>query len=840
MPTGDGGPLAGVRVVDSTDEHGELGGRLLADLGADVIRVEPPGGTGSRRLPPLGPDGTSLWFAVRNTNKRSVTLDTAAADTAERDRARERLHELLAGADAWIEGHRPGTLAGAIGVDHDELRARHPHLVVVSVTDFGLTGPYRDFVGTDDVMVAMGGLLFRSGTQDRPPLLPPGSLASDATGVAAAFATLTALWQRRATGRGQHVDLSVLESVAQITDWSLPNWAAMVRAGRPYMTARSGSGLVYPIYPCADGHVRVVILSVRQWRAMREWLGDPEVVQDPHWDQLLNRMSIQEDILDPLYIELFARYTAADLAAEAQRRGIVMTPLITPSAVLTTPHFVERGTFVDAEAAPGVRGAVASGYVEVDGERAGYRHRAPAPGEHDSDVLDTPSPPPNTRPGTQAPGQERKPFAGLHVLDMGHGGVGVEAARQLGDYGADVVKLESRTYPDFIRQVGGTMMSPSFASSSRGKRSFGLDLKHPRAPEVIERLVRWADVVIENTSTGTMADLGLDHDSLLAVNPRVVMASSQLMGSSGPWKDWIGYGPSTRPAGGMTYLWNWPEGGAPPGAGVIHPDHLVGRIVALAALAALLGREAEADESGDGDAAQGRHVEVAQVETLVNLLADLFLRESLVPGSVGPEGNTSQRGAPWGVYPCASPAEERWCVVTVRDDEDWRGLRRALGDPEWARRPELDTAEGRQAARAELDEHIAAWTTERTDREVMALLQAEGVPAGFMSYPADQVDDEHYRARGYAQEVDQPGVGSMVMEGPAFTATDMDDPVGLPAPGLGEHTREICRESLGMDDAEIDDLVAAGVLEEPDPPAPAPTEAASAQVAATGEDTEDT
>ena len=847
MRTGDGGPLAGVRVVDSTDERGELGGRLLADLGADVVRVEPPGGAGSRRLPPFGPDGTSLWFAVRNTNKRGVTLDPGAGDPAERDRDRERLHDLLAGADAWIEGYRPGGLSRALGMDHDELLARHPHLVVVSVTDFGLTGPYRDFVGTDDVMVAVGGLLFRSGTQDRPPLLPPGSLASDAAGVAAAFATLTALWQRRSTGRGQHVDLSVLESVAQITDWALPNWAAMVRAGRPYMTARSGSGLVYPIYPCADGHVRLVILSTRQWRAMREWLGDPEVVQDPHWDQLLNRMSIQEDILDPLYNELFAKYTAADLAAEAQRRGIVMTPVITPSAVLTTPHFVERGTFVEAEAAPGVRGKVASGYVEVDGERAGYRHRAPAPGEHTSDVLDAPNATSGPRP-TPAPGSEarargqqghgdRKPFAGLHVLDFGHGGVGVEAARQLGDYGADVVKVESHTYPDFIRQVGGTLMSPSFASSSRGKRSFGIDVKHPKAREVIERLVRWADVVIENTSTGTMADLGLDHDSLKAVNPRVVMASSQLMGSSGPWKDWIGYGPSTRPAGGMTYLWNWPEGGTPPGAGVIHPDHIVGRVVAVAALAALLGRERAADAGGD---ATGHHVEVAQVETLVNLLGDLFLRESLEPGSVRPEGNTSQRGAPWGVYPCASPEEERWCVITVRDDEDWRGLRRALGDPEWARRPELDTADGRQAARAELDEHLAAWTAGRSDREVMALLQAEGVPAGFMAYPADQVDDEHYRARGYAQEVDQPGVGSMVMEGPAFTATDMDDPVGLPAPGLGEHTREICREALGMDDAEIDALVAAGALEEQDPPAPAPTEAAPAHHAATGEDTEDT
>jgi crotonobetainyl-CoA:carnitine CoA-transferase CaiB-like acyl-CoA transferase len=798
MARQDRAPLAGTRVVDSSDERGELCGRLLADLGADVVRVEPPGGAPSRRLPPFAPDGTSLRFAVRNTNKRSVTLDLGT------DKGRSGLDRLLSTADVWIES---GTTGAA------EAAQRHPRLVVTSVTDFGLTGPYRDYVGTDDVLVGMGGLLFRSGTPDRPPLLPPGSLAYDAASVTAAFATLAGLWQRRRSGRGQHIDLAVLTAVAQISDWALGNWSAAAKAGKPYLQGRAGSGFVYPLYPCADGYVRLVVLSKRQWRAMRAWLGEPEVVQDETFDQLFPRMAVQ-DILDPLYIELFSHYTAAELAAEAQRRGIVMTPVTKPHEVLTTPHFTERGSFVDAEVARGVRGPVASGFMEIDGARTGYRHRAPDPGEHDhllgglGAVAPDPSPP-------AAP---TAPFAGLKVLDFGHGGVGVEAGRMLADYGADVVKIESRTYPDFIRTVMGGDMSPSFASSNRGKRSFGVDLKHPDGLEALRGLVRWADVVIENNSTGTMADLGLDHDRLKALNPGIVMVSSQLMGSSGPWKDWIGYGPSTRPAGGMTHLWNFPDGGMPPGAGIIHPDHLVGRMCAVGAVAALLARDREGAEGG-----QGAHVEVAQVETVLGLLADLFLGEALEPGSIRPEGNGKARGAPWGVYPCAGGddaddsdgSEDRWCVVTVRHDDDWRALRRALGDPDWANRPDLDSAEGRIAARTEIDDHLAAWTRRRTDREVTETLQAAGVPAGFMAYPEDMTTDPHYVARGFPQDVDQVGVGPMVLEGPAFAATGMPSPLATPAPALGEHTREICRDVLGLDDAAVDALVAGGALEEP-------------------------
>jgi benzylsuccinate CoA-transferase BbsF subunit len=188
------------------------------------------------------------------------------------------------------------------------------------------------------------------------------------------------------------------------------------------------------------------------------------------------------------------------------------------------------------------------------------------------------------------------------------------------------------------------------------------------------------------------------------------------------------------------------------------------------------------------------------------------LQAALEPGVVGPQGNLSARGAPWGVYPCAGT--ERWCVITVRHDNDWRRFRAAIGDPEWARAREYETASGRLEHRAELDRRVIEWTSARTDREVTDILQRAGVPAGFMMYASDMPADPHLRARGYPQPVEQPGVGAMMFEGPAFHATTIPDPIVAPAPALGEHTREICRTILRMPDAEVSKLVAEGVLEE--------------------------
>ncbi|WP_420638784.1 CaiB/BaiF CoA transferase family protein [Candidatus Poriferisocius sp.] len=794
-------PLKGLRVIDSADVKGELAGRLLADFGADVIRVEPPGGAASRRLPPFAPDGdTSLYFAFRNFNKRGITVDVATAE------GQARLQELLAGADVWIESSKPGSLA-PFGLDPRAVSDRFPHLVVLSVTDFGQEGPYARFEATDEVIQAMSGHLAASGIPEKPPLLIPGAFAYDAAGVVGALAVLIGLVARRRTGRGQHLDLSALEAAIQLNTWQLANMRPTLDAGLDPPIVRSGTTVVYPLFETADGFITMVILSPRQWYAMWEWLGRPEAFADEMWSQALTRM-MNGDVLNPVIAEHFATMGMEEAAAEAQRRGVVVTPMLKPSDILVNEHYVSRDTFVPVEVAAGASASVASGFMEINRHRQGFRFPAPAVGQHDADVAGetapgSPAGPPASEAATGA-GPEAQPLAGLRVLDFGHGGVGVEGGRMLAEYGADVIKIETRTYPDFMRLVTGTEMTPSFASSSRTKRSFGVNSKIPEGLAVLKELVKTADIVIENNSTGTMDAMGVGYETLKELNPNVCMASSQLMGSTGAYADWIGYGPTIQTVGGIKYLWNFTDGDPPPGSNAIHPDHLAGRLCALGALAALLGR----DERG-----AGAHAEISQAEALVNTLGDLFMAESLRPGSVQPVGNDSDQGAPWGVFQCAG--EQQWCVICVRHDADWVAIKQAMGNPAWADEPRWDTAAGRLADRVAINAGVARWTAGLSPQETQEACQAEGVPGAAMLTALDHLTDPQLAARGFQVEVDQPGAGTLILEGPCFYGSEMPTPPIAPAPLLGEHTREICEQDLGIPPEEVTRLITLGALEIP-------------------------
>lgn len=787
-------PLAGLRVVDMADEKGELAGRLLADLGADVVRVEPPAGAASRSIGPFH-DGRSLYFAVRNANKRTLGIDLGT------EVGRSDLVALLAQSDIWLESSRPGELA-ALGLDPDVVHERFPELVIVSITDFGQDGPYRNFVATDPVMEAMAWMLFRAGVPDRPPVLPPGAIAYDIAGISAAFAALTAYRQRQLGGTGQWVDVSVMEAVAQTTDWGLASYSV---AGAAYTQVRNGAGQIYPIIACRDGWVRPSMVSLAEWRKMRAWLGEPEALQDPALDTTGGRVMAYETLIGPALEAHFAPMAMIEAAEEGQRRQIPITPLLRPRGVLEVEHFRSIGTFTEgalwADAEPT---SVPSGFfVRNGGERIGFRRGARGVHSDATDgvwrTADRLQPAADPVPGA--------PFAGVRVLDFGVAGAAPEIARLLGEYGADVIRIEIPSRPDIFRQLGGPGgVGPVFASSNRTKRSFGVALDDPRGQALVEQLVQSADVVVENLPPGTIDRFGFSPARILELNPGIVMISSQTMGLRGPWRDWRGYGANTQPPGGLTYLWSFAGEDQPIGSNVAFPDHVVGRLGAVAAAAHLIG------------ASGGHHLEVVQAEVGVNLLADLFAKEALEPGSVTPQGNRSDRGAPWGVYPAAG--EQRFVVITCRDDADWRRLVDAMGRPDWAT-PDLAKSSARQARRDEIDAHLAAWTSERSDRATMELLQRHGVPAGYLMYTSDTTRDPQHVARGYALQVDQPGVGPMVLEGSFFRSAALPAPITLPAPLFGEHSETIARELLGLADGDVADLIAAGVLVRPSEPAPA-------------------
>jgi crotonobetainyl-CoA:carnitine CoA-transferase CaiB-like acyl-CoA transferase len=759
-------------------------GRLLSDLGADVVRVEPPGGAASRTQAPLH-DGVSLHFATHNAGKRGVVIDHTSAD------GRERLLRLLDDADIWIETRAP--------VDTDVVRARNPGLVVLSITDFGLTGPYRDWVSTDWTLLAMGGVLSRSGLPGREPLMPPGDMALQVTAMQATWAALVAYWNRLEGGRGDQIDFSLYEATAQAIDPAMGTVGTAQVAGYAETRDRPAPG-PYPIFRCRDGHVRVVLLAPRQWHAMRAWLGEPEDLQDPELETIRGR-ALASDRVHAAFEQHLRERDKHELTLEGQARGVPIAPVLTPADVLAAEHFRARGAIARTELARGITADAPTGFAEIDGRRVRSSRRAPELGEHDDELFAQPTRRDGTHPPVAADvGPVRRPLEGLRVLDFGVIVLGAEAARLFCDQGAEVIKVESRAFPD------GARVSPvHFAIGHRGSRGLGVNLRTSDGVDVIKRLVARSDVVLANFKPGTLDKLGLGAQALREINPGIVVVNSSAVGASGPWSTWMGYGPLVRCISGLTSLWRYPDDdGGFSDSTTIHPDHYAARITAITALAALIGRR----RSG-----RGAEIATSQAEAILMQIGTLLVEESLRPGAVQATANASRHAAPWGIYPCAG--DDEWCVVTVRDDDDWRRLRSALGDPEWAQGEDLATTTGRLVRRAEIDEHLMAWTRQRPPREVTATLQAAGVPAGFMQRSPEYEDDPQLRARDFLRTFEQPGLEPMAIEHAPFRSELIPAPADAPAPEPGQHTREICTGLLGMEPDDVDRLVASGVLEEP-------------------------
>lgn len=792
-------PLAGLRVVDLADGKAEMCGRLLADLGADVIRVEPPGGAASRRQQPLH-DGVSLHFATHNANKRGVTLDLDDPED------RKRLLALAEDADILIETEAPGTLE-RVGLGADALLERNPALVAVSITEFGQTGPYRDWVGSNWTQIAIGGALSRSGMPGRQPVQPPGALAHESAAVQAAFAALLAYINRLDTGRGDHVDCSIYEITTQILDPGLGIGGSAVGGLSSLEMGRDRPNMdyLYPIFPCADGFIRVAILARRQWRAMFEWMGEPDEFADPSYDRVPARRDAHAR-LRVYMAEHFKDKPMAELMARGQKLGIPIEALRGPGEALRAEHFLESGIFIDVEVAPGLTGRVPSGFLVVDGVRVGIRQRAPEVGEHNAEVFSEPRRPRSgPRPRVAGSGR-RRPLEGVRVLDLGIIVVGAEAGRLLADAGAEVIKVESFEFADAGRPPeADVIMNTSFAAGHRNKIDAGINLRTPEGVDCFKQLAAVSDVVLSNFKPGTMDRLGVGADAIHEVNPGAIVVESSSFGPTGPWSRRGGYGPLVRAAIGLTELWRdvTVDNGFCDTI-TIYPDHVGGRISAIAVLASLIERR----RTG-----KGRTVTVAQADIVLTQLSTEYLRESLEPGSLVALGNSGEWDAPQGVYPCAG--DDEWCAITVDGDAQWCGLCEVIDRRDLLADERLATAAGRVAHRELIDQAVTDWTRGVEPREATARLQAGRVPAGFMQRILDLFEDPQLAAREAIREMPHPH-----LEKPTYVENSLAkfrhiaDPELRPAPIVGEHTEEIVSRVLGMDDARIRELIDAGALQD--------------------------
>ncbi|MBX7455135.1 CoA transferase [Mycolicibacterium sp. 3033] len=775
---GEAGLLTSVRVLDlcscAADGAGGGIGRILADLGADVLQVEPPGGAAARSaLPTI--NGVGIGFALDNANKRSTTLDPAD---------RDRLFELAAGADIVIDSGNPGG-ATLFGTSALELADRFGHLVVLSVTDFGLTGPRASWRGNDAVFYALSSALSRTGPTTGTPVLPPVGVGSATGMVQAAWAVLAAYYGRTLSGRGDFIDFSRFEAVLQALDppYGSEGQAAVgLKPPTALWRGRPRNQQIYPIFGCRDGHVRICLLSPRQWRGMRAWLGEPPRFAGPEFDTIAARYAASAELNEAIGA-LFAPRSMDDLVKQGRDRGVPIAAVRTPAEALRADHFRLTGALADAALIPGTMLTIPVGPVTVDGERLGFRSSA-------ADIATGAAawslPAVSDTPDRSAPAY---PLEGLRILDLGVIVAGGELGRLFADLGAEVIKIESAAYPDGLRQApAGMPLSRSWALTHRNEYSLGLDLRDGQGAELFARLVATSDAVFANFKPGTLAALGFSFERLRELNPDIVLAESSAYGDHGPWSDQMGYGPLVRASTGITRLWTSPD--APAGeffdATTIFPDHVVGRLTAVAALAALIRRNRRGG---------GAHVHLSQADVAINQLAGRYLIESARTAGLSVMDDDTVHA----VCPCAG--DDEWCVVSVPSDGPEREALNTL------------VAEDLPRERSALITALGTWTSNRDKLEAAELLQRHGVLAAPMNRAADVPADPQVVHRQVFTELIHPLLERPI---PAETAPAPYRRIPRaplrPAPMPGEHTREICTRVLGLTPEHIDALVAAGVL----------------------------
>ena len=772
------GLLASLRVLDLGGADSDGVGRLFADLGADVLKIEPPGGSAARRVLP-SVTGTSIAFAVQNANKRSAVLDPAVGAD------RERLVELAGTADILVDS-AGGT--AAFGTSCAALAERFSRLVALSVTDFGTTGPHASWRATDPVLYALSTALSRTGPTSGKPVIPPNGVASATAAGQAAWAALAAYYHRLRSGRGDYIDFSRFEAVVQSLDppfGSEGQAAVGLKRSTELWRGRPRNQNIYPIFGCKDGYVRICLLSARQWRGMRAWLGEPEEFADAKYDTIAARYAASRE-LNAVIAELFAPQTMDALVAEGQARGVPIAAVLSPVEALTSEHFPAVGALTDAELAPAVRVAVPVGSFVVDGHHAGFQRPAPLTGADESAWVTARSAPVTTEDTTLP----QRPFDGLRILDLGVIVAGGELGRLFADLGAEVIKIESAAYPDGLRQTPpGQVMSRSWALTHRNESSLGLDLRHPSGAEIFGRLVADADAVFANFKPGTLASLGFSHERLRELNPRIVLAESSAFGATGPWSARMGYGPLVRATTGVTRLWSSEDArseGSFFDATTIFPDHVVARITAIGALAAIIHRER---------AGTGAHVHISQAEAAVNQLATAYVAEAARATQLPVADDTAVHA----VYPCAG--DDEWCVISLRSDDEHAALAAAIGIDDLPR------------DHADLIAAVSQWTGTQDKSTVADLLQRAGVPAAPMNRAGDVLADPQVTFRKLFTDMAHPLFDAPMPSetGPA-PYTNIPPAEVRPAPMPGQHTREICHKVLALDTAEIDRLITEGVL----------------------------
>jgi crotonobetainyl-CoA:carnitine CoA-transferase CaiB-like acyl-CoA transferase len=739
--------LEGVRVVDLGADPAARAARVLGDLGACVERVVPLEGdllTGNL---------ARAWNAGKCV--RSLAADAPELDT------------LLRAADVVFD--TPGTVG-----THQLDASRAPNAIWVHITPFGLDGPKAAWRASDLGVMAASGNMYCTGDPDRAPVRCTEPTAYAHSGPEAAFAALTALW----SGVPQQVDVSMQEVVIAA------NMTAAARfAQTGFRGVRHGAyiGRTREIWPTHDGFVSFGLRGGKARVESLELIGKLAGLPDRDWDAW-NVNTATDDELEQLEAAVggyFARCTMRELYELACETNLMLAPINSPREIYESPQLEARdffGPVGDTDRFP-------RAFVLI---RSADGHAASAGPQ-------TPPPVPSTTVAIRQPpsrSDNKRAWEGLKILEFGSGAAGPIATRYFVEHGAIVLRIESKTRPDFLRTMAladpshqhGLEGAPLYDGLNVGKRNLALNLKKPEAVEVVRRLVvEWADAIAENFAPRAMKGFGLDYDALVARRPDLVMVSTCLNGQTGPHKDYPGFGGQGSALAGYNALTGWPDR-EPCGPYGTITDSLAPRYVAAALAAGLHHRR----RTG-----RGVYLDVSQVEAAIWSLAP-WLLDYEIDGSIRlRDGNNNPGALLHGVFACADEdaVGDRWVAIACWNDHELERLHDIVG-------PDIE-----------------AWTRTRTRAEIAQQLQAAGIEAVPVQDFGDLHDDPQLAHREHFERHPHPVLGNTLYERNGFRLASFPSGYDRAGPTLGQDNDWALRAVLGLETQEIEALRSAGAVE---------------------------
>ena len=773
--------LAHLRVIDfTTNIAGPYATKLFVDAGAEVIKVEPVAGDPTRAVTAVGADlagRDSALFQYLNAGKRSVigTIDTPA------------VADLLGGADLVCEDLGPGA------IDIDALRARAPHLVVLSISPFGLAGPYARRVASEFTVQAESGSILYRGRPTKPPVSAGGRVTEYLTGAYAAPAALAAVLRARRTGVGEHIDLSMAEvmAIAASTFADLSNHLA----GRPPLATPARNLETPSIERAKDGFVGFNTNTAQMFQSFLIMIERPDLLDDTELATFGGRLHRADwpGIMAAWMLE----HTVDEIVDLASALRIPVAPVYDGASLLTNEHLAARGAFV---ANPG-----------------GFRQpRPPYRIDDEPPFVAAPSPPldadrdtvvPRGTPVPTDPTADPRalPLHGLRVLDLTSWWAGPSSTHLLALLGAEVVHVESTGHPDGMRLTGYMFgrekwweWGHMFAAANTDKLGITLDIAKPAGRDLCVKLIEWADIVAENFAPRVMEQWGFDAPEIHAINPRAIYTRMPAFGLSGPWRDRVGFA-QTMEQMTMASITGYaddppliPRGPCDPNAGM----H-----AAFAMLDALARRER------DG---KGVFIESTMVEAALNICPQPVIEYTAYGVVMQRMGNRSPYAAPQGVY--AGAGVEQWLALSIETDAQWVELVEFLGAPSWATDPLLRTRAARAARHDMIDEQLRLWIASRDVSAIADALVARGVPAARCWDPRVQSMHPQMVARGFYELVDHPELGTYPVPGLPFRYASVSHWLHTATPMLGQHNADVLARIAGVDEATLAALEADGII----------------------------